>query len=187
MFLKDQYPVITDAQLAQIDAYYPQTVEQFPGTGAYWRAAANAYGDMRYMCPGLYISSAYSNARQNTWNYHYDVKDPTQVAQGLGVPHTVEVNAIWGPEYVTGTPPASYSTSLNQNIVRVMQGYWTSFIRAHDPNSYRAAGTPVWERWVTGEMNRIKFETNNTAMETVCPSLREHCTYFWSIGQSLHQ
>lgn len=139
------------------------------------------------VCPGLYISSAYSNALQKTWNYRYNVKDPTQVAEGLGVPHTVEVNAIWGPKYVTGTPPASYSTSLNQNIVPVMQGYWTSFVRAHDPNIYRAAGTPVWEEFIASQVKRIRFEANNTVMETVCPSLRERCGYFWSIGPSLHQ
>ena len=139
------------------------------------------------VCPGLYISSAYSNTWQRTWNYHYDVKDPSQVAQGLGVPHTVEVNAIWGPDYVTGTPPPSYSTSLNQNIVRIMQGYWTSFIRAHDPNMYRAVGTPVWEQFVTKKMNRIRFETNCTVMETVSPTLMEHCGYFWLIGPSLQQ
>lgn len=48
VFLKDQFPALTDAQLAQIDAYYPKTVEQFPGTGAYWWATANAYDNMRY-------------------------------------------------------------------------------------------------------------------------------------------
>ena len=103
------------------------------------------------------------------------------------MPHTVEVNAIWGPEYVTGTPPASYSTSLNEGIVRIMQGYWTSFIRAHDPNVYRAEGTPVWENFWAQKMNRIRFETNGTVMETVDPVLKEHCSYFWSIGLSLHQ
>lgn len=109
------------------------------------------------------------------------------MASGLGVPHTVEVNAIWGPENVNGGAPASYSTSLNRNIVPLMQGYWTSFIRAHDPNVYRQPGSPTWEVWNPEAMNRIRFETNTTTMESVDRDTQIRCAYFESIGVALQQ
>lgn len=185
-FLKDQYPDLTSAQLTQIDTFYPKA-EQFPNSGLYWRATANAYGNMRYMCPGLFISSAYSNASVPSWNYHYNVMDPDATAQGLGVQHTVEVNAIWGPEYVNGGGPASYSTSLNRNAVTLMQGYWTSFIRTYDPNTYRASGAPLWQQWTATGMERIRLETNTTTMEVVDEDLRTRCSYLSGIGVSIGQ
>ena len=185
-FLKDQFPNLSDTQLAQIDYYYPKA-EQFPNTGEYWRAVSNAYGQMRYMCPGLYISSAYSKTLTPSWNYRYNVEDPAQVASGLGVPHTVEVNAIWGPENVNGAAPASYSTPLNRHIVPLMQGYWTSFIRTHNPNTYRIPGSPFWQEWIPPLMNRIRFETNTTTMEIVDEDTQIHCRYLESIGLILQQ
>lgn len=58
-FLKNQFPHLTSARLSQIDTLYPKA-EQLAEAGAYWHSTANAYGEIRYMCPGLYISSAYS-------------------------------------------------------------------------------------------------------------------------------
>jgi carboxylesterase type B len=185
-FLTDQYPNLSDAQLARIDDYFPKA-EQFPNSGQYWRAVSNAYGQMRYMCPGLYISSAYSETFTPSWNYRYNVEDPAQVASGLGVPHTAEVNAIWGSENVNGAAPASYSTSLNRNIVPLMQGYWTSFIRTHDPNTYRIPGSPLWEKWSPLLMNRIRLETNTTVMEIVDEDTQANCRYLESIGVALQQ
>ena len=109
--------------------------------------------------------------------------------EGLGVTHTVEVNAIWGPECcVGGGAPDSYnSTGVNANIVPVIQGYWTSFIRSFNPNTYRAAGTPMWEVSGGDGYSRIHFVTNATAMEVVPADQRERCQFAWSIGPSIQQ
>ena len=125
------------------------------------------------------------------------LRDATeQISRALGelcgsediAPHTVEVNAIWGPDYVTGTPPASYySNGTNANIVPVVQGYWTSFIRSFDPNVYRAPGTPTWEQWTGVGTQRLLFQTNNTQMEVVDAGLKERCAYLYSIGTDLRQ
>jgi len=50
------------------------------------------------------------------------VEDPAQIAQGLGVPHTVELNAIFGPSNVPpGSAPASYSTGqANADVIPVI-------------------------------------------------------------------
>jgi len=185
-FLKNQFPQVTETQLSKIDSLYPKA-EQFAGKGRFWRATANAYGDMRYMCPGLFLSEIYANASLPSWNYRYNVEDPSQMAQGIGVPHTVETNAIWGPENVNGVAPASYSEPLNAPIVKLMQGYWTSFIKTYDPNTHRAPGSPVWEQWSAGSRKRILLQTNTTTMEPVDADQHAKCLYFFGVGASLQQ
>ena len=120
----------------------------------------------------------------NVWNYRYNVLDPTQAAEGLGVPHTVEVAAIWGPKYVSA--PKSYYTT-NKNIVPVIQGYWLSFIRTYDPNTLRHQGTPEWTRWEVGKNNRIMLTANSTAMETLGHAQLERCNFLSEISVSIKQ
>lgn len=191
-FLKDQFPALTLEQLGRINALYPvEGTPSFPGAGRYWRQVSNAYGDMRYTCPGLYLSSKYAQLGQRSWQYLWNVQDPEQVAQGLGVPHTIEVNAIWGPENVNGQAPTSYYPGgINSGIIPVVQAYWISFIRCFDPNQYRLRGTPKWGEWnwswETG-FNRLVYETNNTRMENVDSVTKGRCGYLTSIGVAIKQ
>jgi hypothetical protein len=68
-FLKNNFAKLNATELAQIDDFYPEA-EQFPGMGAYWRTAANAYGEMRYICPGIYLSSVFPKyGVLDSWNY----------------------------------------------------------------------------------------------------------------------
>ncbi|KAJ5732063.1 hypothetical protein N7493_003544 [Penicillium malachiteum] len=189
-FIKDQFPSISTDQINKINDMYLQKdqTRNFPNSGPYWRPASNAYGELRYICPGMLMSSVYAKAGLPSWNYHYAVLDPTQVTKGFGTPHTVEVNAIWGPEYVSTSPPASYYTS-NAGIVPVMQGYWTSFVRTLNPNTLRDSSSPEWNTWGSGDdaYNRIFIRTNQTKMETVPSSQRSRCEYLISIGVELRQ
>lgn len=189
-FLKDNFPTITNAQLSKINSIYlnADQTREFPNARPYWRPASNAYGELRYTCPGIDMSTVYAEAGLPSWNYHYAVLDPSSEDSGMGVTHTVEINAIWGPEYVTGTPPASYWTT-NANIVPVMQGYWTSFVRSLDPNSYRYPGSPEWKTWGKGEdaFRRIFIRTNESRMESVPQAQHDRCAYLISIGEHLRQ
>lgn len=110
--------------------------------------------------------------------------DPTELEEGLGVPHTIEINAIWGLNSTTGTPPASYFTT-NANIIPVIQGYWTSFIRTLDPNTLRADGTPMWKKY--DNVHRILFETNNTRVEGIPRTQRQRCNFLAGIAPSQQQ
>ena len=68
-FLRDNFPKLTKSQLAHINILYPKA-EQYPGKGVYWKTGANAYGEMRYNCPGMYISSAIvERGMPSSWNY----------------------------------------------------------------------------------------------------------------------
>ncbi|KAK5203970.1 hypothetical protein LTR41_010427 [Exophiala xenobiotica] len=151
-FLHDQFPYLTLQHLKRIKRLFPNHGPDFPNSGSWWRQVSNTYGDMRYMCPTLFISSAfarYGAKGKGNWNYRYNVEDAAQMKSGMGVPHTVELGAIWGPENVGGSAPSSYHAGgSNHWIVPLMQGYWTSFIRALDPNVHRLEGAPMWEEFV---------------------------------------
>lgn len=189
-FIKNQWPKIQEKHLDKINQFYLQDVDsqpQFPNSEPYWRPTSKGYGEMRYICPGIDMSSVFAKAGSKSWNYHYDVKDPESEREGTGVSHTVEVNAIWGPEYVNGGAPESYYSS-NAGIVPVMQGYWTSFIRSFDPNTHRYPGTPKWGTWDEGDgFQRLYIRTNQTRMERVPQGQRERCEYLIGIGADIGQ
>ena len=190
-FIKDQYPFITTAQLGKINSLYPiEEYPVFPETGRAWRQISTVYGDMRNTCPGFFINEVYARFGVPAWNYHWDVKDPEAEISGIGVEHTVEKFAIWGPEYIPKSPESYLPGGVNAAISPVVQGYWTSFIRAMDPNVYRKDGTPEWEAWTSGcgqGWRSLKFQTNNTGMESVSEKQRGKCAYLSSIGEALRQ
>jgi carboxylesterase type B len=181
-FLKSQPPALTTEQLSKISSLYPFS-------GPYWRQASRAYGDLRYTCPGLFLSSTLASdnlTSAHNWNYRYDVQDPGQISRGLGVPHGSDVYAIWGPENTSGKAPDSLNNQ-NRNIIPVIQGYWTSFIRSFDPNTFRMPGSPTWEVFTSQGRERLLFQTNRTRMENVGETQKERCDYFRSIAVSIQQ
>lgn len=191
IFLRDQFPYVTLEQFATINSLYPNPNHTCPNLGCYWRQVSNAYGEMRYMCPGLYISNMYTKLGvPQSWAYRWNVEDPDQIAEGLGVPHTVEINAIWGPENTNGAAPLSYyPNGTNAHAVPVIQGYWTSFIRTYNPNTYRLNGSAEWVRWDSTKQGRLLFNTGGvTRMENLAGSdLIKRCDYWYDIGLDIHQ
>ena len=113
--------------------------------------------------------------------------DPTQVADGLGVPHTVELAAVWG--LANPGAPDSYSTPLNAPIIPIVQGYWTSFMRSLDPNVHRAKGSPEWVPWGSANANgkRVLLMTNETRVETVPTDQQERCNFLQTLAIGLQQ
>lgn len=230
-FLTSQFPYLTTTQLDSIAKLYPvPTGNSCPPKGTcWWRQASNAYGDMRYMCPGLYVSSTYANisswssttksadkapnpvtffvgggsarARRSSspqwsasksWAYRYNVEDPDQVAAGLGVPHTVELNAIFGPYNVpaNSSPLSYYPGGKNADVVPVIQAYWTSFIRTFNPNTYKLKGSADWGSYYNNnhQPQRLLFGTGGkTQMEDVDNQKRVQCAYLQSVGPALKQ
>lgn len=200
-FLQAQFPALKPQHLSRIHDYYLRDINSsqlYPNATRYWHPVSNAYGELRYKCPGIAMSKIYDKAGVPNWNYHYSVLDPADQASGKGVWHVVELNAIWGPENmwwsetISNPPPESYYTS-NAPIIPVMQGYWTSFIRSFNPNTYRYPGSPKWETWSGGGRGgeegyqRLFIRTGETRMESVPENQRERCGYLTSIGVDLTQ
>ena len=71
-FLLDNFPNLTSSMLESIDELYPES-SQFPDHGAFYFAAATVYGEMRYICPGIFISGKIHDFRTPSpnWNYQY--------------------------------------------------------------------------------------------------------------------
>ncbi|KAH9217163.1 Alpha/Beta hydrolase protein [Leptodontidium sp. 2 PMI_412] len=177
-FLGDNFPKLTEAQLAQIDVLYPKA-EQYPGKGTYWKTGANAYGEMRYNCPGIFISSAIvASGMPSSWNYRWNVLSPANAVSGLGVTHAITTASIWG----TSTAPDSALTPT-------IQAYWTSFIRSKDPNTYKLAAAPKWETFGTVDFQRVLFpnDVKKVAMEGVPADQATRCKYLSGIGASIGQ
>jgi hypothetical protein len=70
-FLKDNWVKLSPAELSQIDKLYPQNKTQAPDKGAYWRTAAEVYGQFRYNCPGIYMNEMIQNYTDGSSNWHY--------------------------------------------------------------------------------------------------------------------
>lgn len=190
-WLRNQFPRLTLEHLGQIDEFYPNPNRTCPNIGCYWRQLSNAYGEMRYMCPGLFISNALTRyGVPQSWAYRYNVEDPLQFAAGYGVLHTVEANAIWGPDNVpaANVPVSYWPNGTNAAVVPVIQGYWASFIKTFDPNTYRHPGSVEWQEWTSTGQQRILFQTGGkTEIETVDAHLLTRCKFWAGIGVNILQ
>ncbi|KAL8714113.1 MAG: hypothetical protein Q9220_001841 [cf. Caloplaca sp. 1 TL-2023] len=198
-WLRAQFPALNASQQNWIQrSYHPPsasfrtppnyTVE----TGTYWNSTASAYGELRYICPGLFLSNIYTAYGIRNWNYRYAVLDPRDARAGLGTPHVAELNAIWG---APANAPESYRTGgMNRGVVGTVQGYWVRFIRGLDPNFGAEEGKDVrWEEWSGkgfGEKEggrRILFRGNGTVMEGVGKEQWERCKVMSGWGRGLGQ
>lgn len=164
-FLKNYYPNLTKYQLEAINLLYEKS-DSLPYHAEYFSAASAAYGDATFTCPGNHIASTVAKhvSPSKVWNYRVNVQDPNSLAQGIGVPHTIENPAVFGPEAVGGR--SSFETS-NTAVVPVIMNYWLSFVKSLDPNPNRYIQAPQWHSWGSKTGKRMRLQTNNTAMEHV--------------------
>lgn len=182
-FLLDQYPTITPEMFGEINDLYPNPNDTCPGLGCYWRQISNTYQEVRYMCPALYANSIFTKNNEKSWAYRWNVEDPEQVKEGLGVPHTSELEALIGSEYTDEEPESYKPGGINERVSPVLQGYWTSFMRTLDPNKCREKGTAEWKNWATDNQARIVIGTGGkTNMEDIGDGLKERCDYWVKHG-----
>ena len=120
-FIQGQYPVIKPYHLDLLSDLYPPS-RQFPRAGEYWHSTSEAYGELRYVCPGIHLSNLYSR---------YNVK---------GVYNYRSVTSLHSPllfaSIVLGKPP---SLELTFSPATTLGGLVMS----------RAAWVcPTWQNWV---------------------------------------
>ncbi|KAL4861206.1 hypothetical protein BDV12DRAFT_180605 [Aspergillus spectabilis] len=189
-FVRSWSPRLSNSEIQQIVHMYPPS-EPVPGRAPYFSSASSTFAEGIFFCPTTWISTSialYSSSP--SWTYRYNVLDDIAISAGLGVPHTFETEAIFGPGQAESIRPgflgagASYST-YNAGIVPVIQGYLTSFVKTLDPNPLRSATSPIWQSFGAKSHKRIMLQTNNTAMETIPHSLAERCAYWYSLEDSI--
>jgi carboxylesterase type B len=127
-FMKNNYPRLSHEQLEAINKAY-EDAKPLPKHASYFASAAGAYGDATFTCPGNFMTAAMAGSFSSdlAWNYRYNVRDPTNNANGMGVPHVFVLPAIFGVGK-TNEPTLSYASS-NANIVPVTMHYYLSFTR----------------------------------------------------------
>ncbi|RGP60316.1 hypothetical protein FSPOR_10711, partial [Fusarium sporotrichioides] len=137
-FWQAEYPNMNTRHVASINALYSDQSAACNNARCFTKQLKDSYGDMRFMCSGLSFTSAMSFwMPEKTWSYWYNVEN----APGCGVPHCAELHAIWG----TGRA--------------IVQGYWASFIRSYNPNTYQYANAEVWQAYSKARRQRIVFDT----------------------------
>ncbi|KAF7617020.1 triacylglycerol lipase [Aspergillus flavus] len=180
-FLTSLYPGLSSSQLKSINRAY-QGMQPVPLHAEYFPAASAAYGDAVFTCPGIHMSTKmtelYAVGGEKVWSYRYNVQDPENLSKGLGVPHTFETEAIFGPDYGGGL--SSSITNINAGIVPIVMNYYISFVKSLDPNSFRAEGAPYWMPWGSGE--RLKIQTNQTAMEVIPGMQADRCALWEALA-----
>ncbi|KAF2497581.1 triacylglycerol lipase-like protein [Lophium mytilinum] len=168
-FVRSQFPSLTDKDLDKL-----RTV--FTGTNGWREQAGDLYGSIRYLCPGLNMTSAYAKANQNAWNYHWNVGTAG---------HVSEIGPLfWGDKTIAGkTEPGQY-----------IHQYWASFIRTYNPNNYsgyvyknQKKQTFTWEQSKGAYGQRILFDNAVVKMEDVPAIEKQKCALIDSIGITLVQ
>ncbi|OJJ01935.1 hypothetical protein ASPVEDRAFT_129761 [Aspergillus versicolor CBS 583.65] len=184
-FLQSWSPQLHGPQVQHlVDLYPPAEFAPVPGRARYFPPASQIFADGVFLCPTAWIASR--RRIQRVWNYRYNVRDHVAVAAGLGVPHTFETEAIFGPGQAESIRPgflgagASYST-YNAAVVPLLQNYLTSFVKDLDPNSFRSSGSPFWAPFTPDSVVRLKIQTNRTAMEVMPHDLQERCDVWYSL------
>ncbi|KAL3462275.1 Alpha/Beta hydrolase protein [Aspergillus heterothallicus] len=189
-FVRTWSAKLSDSQVQDIVDTYPPT-ESVPGRAEYFSSASNIFAEGIFLCPTTWIADTTSHySREEVWNYRFNVLDNIAIAAGLGVPHTFETEAVFGPGQAESIRPgfagagASYST-YNAAIVPIIQNYLISFVKSLDPNIYRVATSPMWNSLNKRNDVRIRLQTNQTAVEPIPHDLRKRCRLWYSFENGI--
>ncbi|KAL4789756.1 Alpha/Beta hydrolase protein [Aspergillus venezuelensis] len=188
-FVQGWSPQLNSPEIENLVYLYPPE-ETIPGRARYFPAASEIFADGVFLCPTNWIARS-ANSDQPVWNYRYNVLDHIALGAGLGVPHTFETEAIFGPGQAESIRAgflgagSSYST-YNAAIVEVIQNYFISFVKSLDPNTLRSPSSPEWKRFNLEE-GRLKIQTNQTVMEGIPSDLLDKCNTWYSYEDSIVQ
>ena len=188
-FLTNNYPNLspndTNAILAQYATPTNKPPPPLPNHAPWYPTASKAYGEATFVCPNNNVLNLLRTRRR--FSYRYNVHDEGNTESGIGVPHLFEAAAVFGPDNIGHASP-SYKT-YNAPIVPVVMSYFISFVRALDPNVYRAKGkeSPKWHPWDESGMERIVLETGRSRMERTPVDERVRCRFWLELGEVLEQ
>ena len=137
-------PSLSNSSISIVsDVYIKPSQPTFPGKGRYWQHAAMTISEIGVICMTRSIQNYLVRDGVPTYNYKYDVLDPSEEEAEYGAWHTVNVYAWWGSNRTDGAAPTSYFTT-NEPIIPLVRSYWNSFIPNLDPNTDRIKGSTEW-------------------------------------------
>jgi carboxylesterase type B len=189
-----EIPGLTTAQLEQIISAY-NNPRPIPQHTPYFSVGADIVGDAIFICPGIQASQAAAKflPAGAIWNYRYNTTEQLEVDEGREAWHNSDLFPIFGPTQVgpdAATSPLGYSYlpgGDNAAIVPVIRHYYFSFIKHLDPNVERYPGSSVWETWGSANGQRLRIQTNDTAMEDVTQAQLDRCQLWWDLNDLVRQ
>ncbi|PWY69698.1 alpha/beta-hydrolase [Aspergillus heteromorphus CBS 117.55] len=187
LFFRNNYPHLTPQQLETINTAYPPGKQPIPHHAAAFGASSAAYGDATFTCPGNHVTESVAKfaSSATVWNYRVNILDEANLAAGIGVPHTFELPAIFGAGSTGTLSSQSSYLSYNAEIIPIVMHYFISFIQTLDPNTNRYRTAPEWGPWGTGTGERLRFQTNDTAMEVVPESSLRDCALWMGLKETM--
>ncbi|KAL7928996.1 Alpha/Beta hydrolase protein [Trichoderma chlorosporum] len=176
-FFQDNYPRLSSQNTSAIIQQYPQNIEPaFNNHNSWFPAAELAYGDVLVTCHGLNFGKYFVQAGQPIWTYRFNVLTQSNIASGVGVPHGFDLGAVFG---------GGYDDSDQTNVAR-LQGYYISFVRSLNPNTFSFSGSTTWPQW-NGQAGgqRLVINNNNTVVESVPQAQMSRCAFWESLATQL--
>lgn len=189
---------MTDEEVAQMLALYPESLNNVSifgrdmnaranaslreGSGQQWQRDAAIQTELKLHCVGAFFSDSFATVGQTAnYAYRYNILDETpggNADKGLFSPHTSELYAVWGANNTDGGDPGCLTLDASDALscatgAQITQAYFISFVRALDPNVHRLAGSPEWLPWSVAEPNRIVLDNAAATMETMGAAVGE--------------
>ncbi|KAM0509494.1 hypothetical protein ACHAPB_001247 [Verticillium nonalfalfae] len=183
-YLLDQYPHLNATHQDTLASLYPRQAP-LPNHAPYFPSLSRAYGEATFSCPSASLLTAYSASSSPTWGYRFAVPDADNMAAGLGIPHVFDAPAVLGPGML---PTAASYYTYNAPVVPLVMTYFASFVRALDPNRYRAEGAPAWETWGANG-SRVVFEGEGRMnVENAADNgMGERCAFWDRVAETMEQ
>jgi para-nitrobenzyl esterase len=117
--------------------------------------AADQWGSDLFRCTGI-VEGAWHSAANPTWEYEFDRAIPPQPR----VAHSGDLPYVFGNLNSSGSMSGAY-TQLDRSLSATIQGYWTNFAKAGNPNG---GGLPVWQKFDSRGRKYIDFTTEAAAV-----------------------
>jgi para-nitrobenzyl esterase len=146
----------------EVAALYPADEFDTPND-----ALIRAFGDSFLVC-GTYDTARRAAAGgADVYLYNFDWPVLVDILPQLGATHGAEIAFVFGS--------ASAPTPQDAAVGMSMQGYWSRFARAGDPNGDDAL---EWPRYDDATDQRINFAAENSILTSF---RREECELWWEI------
>jgi len=189
-FFRTLNPRFSEDDLKILDKTYPDPavdrsskyLETRPRLGAQFKRLEQAYGHFAYVAP-VRQTAHYAAAKVPTYLYHFAVSSGVSTGANHG-DHAA---------FATYSPIVVKASKTVEEISRLMNAYWTSFILSGDPNAVkgRFPERPVWPAYVPGSGKVVIFgegndeiargENKGTVVKVESDRwAAEECDYWWA-------
>ncbi|KAF1961881.1 alpha/beta-hydrolase [Byssothecium circinans] len=173
-WMSNLQPSLTKADLADLETLYPDPSN---GTGPYANSPVSvqydrvsaAYGDYSYIC--AVQETAYRLAKANVTVYKARFNTPNNAPASRGVPHASDA------PYFNGLTTVQYP-----DIADLYSSYYASFVVSGNPNKFKNAKAPDWEKYTHVGRNEIRVgnqERGGVGMEEEKAGIRMEQCKWW--------